>query len=290
MKFDLLFYATYASKLNNYKNINEQELEMILKQYQVNKCPKEYIIKKREKNYFVHNIDKIKKDYQNQLPYFENNILCKTSKKGIKKLAQNTSMYEKDLCKEIWFASYDGYGKYPFDIIDIQTPLKPKREYKYGEIDILGVDLNNNKVVIYLIEAKPLSTKETLLRASIEAITYRYIIEANKKNFIADFIKYIKNYQGKGKKANQIKELVLKSKNIEVEIESLIETQSLILVPQNLYNDDYSKRVYKEYSNDINYYYVTYDNEDLEYTNKENRKSTLFKNDKYPKIQKIEII
>lgn len=282
MKYYLEFYADYSSLLNNYKKINDDIFNELVNQYKVDNCPADYIINLRQRNYFEHKIEKMKIDYQKQLPYYIDNYkeLYKTSSKiNIKKLAKNTTMYEKDLCKEIWFASYDGI-KYPFDIVDIQTPLKSKRSDKYGEIDVLGVNIKDNDVVIYLIEVKPISTTETLLRAVIESITYRYIIEANKDKFITDFKKYMKKYEGKGSKALEIRDKLLNEEKLNFTI------KSLILVPDYLYEHVYAKKIYNEYKEKIDFYTVSYTESDIEYTKKEDRKPTLFKKGCYPKIEK----
>lgn len=286
---NLLFYAQKSKLLNNYKKINKKDLDKLIDTYKIEKKPDNFEIEKRENNFFVHKIEKIKEDYIKQQPYklIENEeTLYKTSSKnnGLRKLDENNIMYEKDLCKEIWFASYNEKANYPFDIIDIQTPLKPRRNLKYGEIDIVGVDIDkDNNVIIYLIEAKPLSTKETLLRAVVEAITYRYIIEENRERFINDFKNYIKKYEGKGIKANKVKTKILNNENIK------IKTKTLILVPKRLYEDNqYSKIIYNNYKSKIDFYYVEYNKEDLEFHTKEERKETVFKKGKKPLIKKYE--
>lgn len=288
---DLLFYANNAKLLNNYKKISKEFLKELIDTYHIDKKPENFVIEKRATNYFVHNINKIKENYKNQLPYklnIEDDKLYKTSSNKnvpIKQLGSNTTMYEKDLCKEIWFASYYGKANYPFDIIDIQTPLKPIRSLKYGELDLVGVDIDEKGcIVIYLIEAKPISTNETLLRAVIESITYRYIIEENKDKFIDDFKKYMIKYEGNGKKANTIKSLLLNEEKVK------IRTKTMILVPEKLYLDHvYSKTIYKKYRPNIDFYCVSYSKEDLEYHTKEERTFSLFTDNRFPIIYKYQI-
>ena len=66
-----------------------------------------------------------------------------------------------------------------------------------------------------------------------------------------------------------------------------IKTKSMILVPEKLYKDVYSNDIYNKYNNDIEFYTIAYDRDDLEYHTKDNiEKATLFKKDKYPKIEK----
>ncbi len=289
-KFGLLFYAKKANLLNNYKYIRWKYPKLVtemIKTYSVNKRPKYFKVERRNKDYFVHDIEIIKENYKKQLPFkLDNNDdkLYKTSIKYNKpiELAYNNTMYEKDLCKEIWFASYDGIAKYPFDIIDIQVPLKPARKYKYGEIDIVGVDIDNEgSVIIYLIEVKPLSTQETLLRAVVESITYRYMIEDNIDVFVNYFKNYILKYNGIGQGVNKIKQMIKNNQEFD------IKTKSMILVPEKLYKDVYSNDIYNKYNNDIEFYTIAYDRDDLEYHTKDNiEKATLFKKDKYPKIEK----
>ncbi len=284
MKYSLDYYAKNVDKINHYNKISQNEFYEILNNFTISRCPISNEIHLRENNYFIHDIEKIKKDYQNQLPYYIENQkeLYKTSSRnnGLKKLGNKTTMYEKDLCKEIWFASYNGV-EYPFDVIDIQTPLKKERNDKYGELDLVGVDIDEKTTYLYLIEAKPLSTKETLLRATVESITYKHLITANQEKFINDFQEYMKKYEGKGKKALLIKERLLHHEKLRIVI------RSLILVPRKLYEDHpYAKIIYKKYRPGIEYYTVDYDLQELEYQTKDKRVPSLFKKGCYPHIEK----
>ena len=279
--YNLDFYKN-VSILNHYNKITHNCLKDIISQYRVGKCPKDYIINKREREFFIHKLEKIKENYKNQIPFYKNNtrkLFKISSKKGYKELAENTTMYEKDLCKEMWFASQNG-AEYPFEIIDIQTPLKSKQKDNYGEIDMVGIGIEQNQIYIYMIEVKPLNTKETLLRATIESITYHYIVLANKEKFISDFKKYLLNYYGNSRLLNKIQDTIRSNPDIIPII------KPLILVPKELYTDSYSKEIINAYESTIEYYVLDYSISDLEYKNEKERIPTLFKPNCYPKILK----
>lgn len=291
MKFDLMFYANYVNILKDYKKLNKSLFNQILDIYQVDKCPDNFEIEIRNGNYFLHNIEKIKQDYINQMPYYLDNskILYKSSSKvGDKKLDTKTLMFEKDLCKEFWFSSYYGYTKYPFDFIDIELPLQPDKDAikgnkkpQYGNVDNIGVSINEKKVTIHLIEVKPKPNNETLLRATIEAITYKYIIVANKDTFIKEFIEFMSNYNGKGEQALKIKESILNNEDLVYEIKSLI-----LLPISDYFKGDYDDEIIKYYKDKIDFYFYDYKKEDVVFYLKNERKDSLFKKDSYPNIEK----
>jgi hypothetical protein len=76
-----------------------------------------------------------------------------------------------------------------FQILDYQTPLKRRQhDDARGEIDLLAKD-NNGKLC--LIELKPPTSKETLLRAGMEIYTYGEFVEADRNIFFKTFkVKY----------------------------------------------------------------------------------------------------
>lgn len=285
MDMNAMFYKDEI--LKNYNKITENNLKEIMNIYKVNNKPSNFKFETRNNNYFVHNIIKYQKEYKEKTQAFyleDKTTVVKTSGKtkcGYVKIKD--LMYEKDMCRELWFSSYYGKAIYPFDIIDIQTPLKKVRNNKYGEIDNIGIDIKDNNITVYLIEAKPLNTDETLLRAIIETITYKYQIEENKEKFIEDLKKFIRKYNGKGEKILFFKEKLNNNENINIVL------KSLVLVPKKLYEDHkFSKVLYDNYKNDIEFYYFEFTKEDLEYHLKDERKDSLFKENRYPRISKYE--
>lgn len=287
MKFSLEFYK---DKILNQKSLEINDIEKIVKQYTPDNCPKDYVLLKRTNNFFEHDIHSIKEEYKKLQPYFnDKNELVKSSNKEDnpeKKLGKNTIIWEKDFCKELWFWSYDGV-EFPFDIIDIQVPLKKQgRNNNYGELDNLGIDVKGDTIYLYLIEVKPPTTEETLLRASIEIITYSYLINANKEKFIDDFEKYILKYKGKGKKA-------LAAKKKIQEGNKKIEIKPLVLVPKKLYTHRYFKikkninYIYSYYKDKVEYYSYELDSTAIIYHSKDERTTTLFREGYSPIIEKL---
>lgn len=283
MNIDVNFYKD--GRLKNYDRISKEELEEIMQTYQVEKKPEHFNIVPRLLPYFVHDVEKFQEDYKNTSPYYLEGtttvVKTSTGEKGYVELSD--LMQEKDMCRELWFSSYYGKASYPFDIIDIQVPLKNKQKDNYGEIDNIGIDeKESGEFVVYLIEAKPLGTNETLLRAITEAITYRYHIEENRKQFLDNLKEFVKTYHGKGKKVLKLKEKLNHGEEVSIGI------KSLVLVPKKLYEDhEYSKILYEHYKEDIEFYHFEFTINDLEYHNKDERVASLFKENSYPRIKKI---
>lgn len=283
MNIDLDFYKD--GRLKNYNRITKAELEEIIEMYQVEKKPNYFHIIPRMLPYFVHDVDKIQEEYKNTQPYYLDGtskvVKTSTGKNGYVELSD--LMQEKDMCRELWFSSYYGKATYPFDIIDIQVPLKSKQKDNYGEIDNIGIDeKENGEFVVYLIEAKPLGTDETLLRAITETITYRYHIEENRERFLDNLKDFVRNYNGKGPKVLKLKEKLHNQEEVSIAI------KSLVLVPKKLYEDhEYSKILYHHYKEKIEFYHFEFTINDLEYHNKEERVASLFKEDCYPRIEKV---
>lgn len=284
-KFSELYYAEEVNVLNDYKKITPDHLEELINFYDANVIPLEFTFKKRETNYFQHNIENIKMGYLNQLPYYNNvgELVKKSSKLGERKLKKGTLLYEKDLCKELWFLDYNGQLNNSFKIIDIQVPLKQKRSDKYGEIDLLGVTiLPNQKVQINLIEVKPIrNPQETLLRAVVEAVTYRYIIENNKEKFVQDFKKYINKYDDGSRFIEKLK-LIL-SNNLHYE---MFELKSSIIAPREFYLHEFASNIFEKYKKNIDFYSIYYDKNMIDYGSSKS-KQCLFSTGKVPLIEKI---
>ncbi len=84
---------------------------------------------------------------------------------------------------EIDIFNQEGTFNHIGKILDYQTPLKTKRDDKYGEIDLLAVNDDDKKV--YILELKRKNSNESLLRCVLEAYTYYKIV--GKKDLLEDF-------------------------------------------------------------------------------------------------------
>lgn len=67
------------------------------------------------------------------------------------------------------------------EVIDYQVPLKNKREDIAGKIDLLSYSNNS----LYIIEFKREGSHDTLLRSTLEIVTYWH--QVNKEKLVSDF-------------------------------------------------------------------------------------------------------
>ncbi|MDR0823850.1 MAG: hypothetical protein LBN74_02070 [Prevotella sp.] len=282
MEINEMFYQTEVKKLNKPFKFTEEEIKNIFKKFSnVDEIPKDFSYEKRTNDtYFIHTLEKIMTEYKFQLPYkFDGEIRKKSkkSKKGYVVQGKDNLLREKDLCKELWYAS-SKYNPYDFDIIDIQTPLKVRlHNNPYGEIDLVGIKREEKRIIVYLIEAKPLSTKETLLRAVIESITYKYIILNNIEKFQNDLINYVRNGVDE----------IIQQKYSDINVKNII-IKSMILAPENLYEKD-TFEIIEKYRNMIDFYNFTYTEDDLQFGSQDEL-NNIFKDNKYPIIANKHVI
>ena len=86
---------------------------------------------------------------------------------------------EEIIAMKLFNTTHNGLGKF----IDYQIPLKDKKNTKAGKIDLISYNEEEN--ILYLIELKNDSSKETLLRCVLEIMTY--INQVDKKKLLLDY-------------------------------------------------------------------------------------------------------
>lgn len=74
------------------------------------------------------------------------------------------------------------------EIFDYEVPLKEKQTDKYGRIDLVSKDTDNQSIKLIELKIKPKNKKgETLLRALLEIYTYYKLISDSYDKFIKDY-------------------------------------------------------------------------------------------------------
>ena len=95
------------------------------------------------------------------------------------KFNKDSNRREELIAMKLFNTTYEGLGKF----IDYQIPLKDKKNTKAGKIDLISYSEEGN--ILYLIELKNDFSKETLLRCTLEMMTY--INQVDKEKLLIDY-------------------------------------------------------------------------------------------------------
>lgn len=95
------------------------------------------------------------------------------------KFNKDSNRREELIAMKLFNTTYEGLGKF----IDYQIPLKDKKNTKAGKIDLISYSEEGN--ILYLIELKNDFSKETLLRCTLEIMTY--INQVDKEKLLIDY-------------------------------------------------------------------------------------------------------
>lgn len=263
-----------ANKISNCEIECDAKKEGIFTYYKCKKINNK-TVKLKEKLLQIYNInDNEISDFETRKKYFMHSNFKRIMNeyKSIDKI----SMTEKRLAKELWNISYNLLKQYDFDIIDIQLPLKSKREQNFGEIDLIGVNVEENNIQVLLIEMKPIGTDEQLIRALSEITAYKYLLSNDRTKEILrrDFIDYINQYNGKGKYIEEIKNIINNSN---------IKFVPALLLPKELYENDKELYAKIKEENNIKLYSIKYTKDNIKYE----KDKMLFCKGEYPEINKV---
>lgn len=262
-----LFYK--CSKLNNFETYQNQDcLKAILDAYQINANWPKVDMETRE-NYFIHrDFNQLMLDYNRIKPYIsDEGILTKISSKSSEGKRQKCIIYEKDLCKELWWFSRKNVN-FPFDIIDLEIPLKSRLDQNFGEIDLIGLRIENGRIKVLLLEVKRDDCTEALLRATTEIISYFHLI--NKEILKKNVMDYLKNYYTDNLITSFSQEAKRVISNLRVQD---IDIVPAVLVPIKMYNRE--PLVFQNYKKDMEFYAISYSKNDVSYTSMALRSSKM---------------
>ncbi|MBO4252088.1 MAG: hypothetical protein J5911_05470 [Clostridia bacterium] len=147
-------------------------------------------------DYFAVIVKDVEKNSRESYVYNHNNCFFNTDTRTEKRLCRCLVCFNKEQmvarCDECALKNKEYYAKPVKNakFIDFEVPVSNKSNDHVGEIDLL-MEYQNN---LYCMEFKPYWNDESLLRMVAEIITYTYVLDNDRINFLKKYEPY-KNYK-----------------------------------------------------------------------------------------------